>query len=49
MFSQLLVNLTSLLPFPTWRFSKSLVVAVVECTMEVAVVEEEYYILLAHL
>jgi hypothetical protein len=49
MFSQLLVNLTSLLPFPTWRFSKSLVVAVVECTMEVVVEEEEYYILLAHL
>jgi hypothetical protein len=49
MFLQLLVHLTSLPPFLPWRFSKSPVVAVVECTMEVVVEQEDYYILLAHL
>tara|TARA_Y100000361_G_scaffold27420_1_gene22416 strand:- start:388 stop:603 length:216 start_codon:yes stop_codon:yes gene_type:complete len=38
----------SLTPFPMWKFFQSLVVAVVECTMEVVVEQEDYYILLVH-
>tara|TARA_Y100000592_G_scaffold79776_1_gene125890 strand:+ start:289 stop:438 length:150 start_codon:yes stop_codon:yes gene_type:complete len=38
----------SLTPFLMWRFYKSLVVAVVECTMEVVEEQEDCYTLLAH-
>tara|TARA_A100001201_G_C4059361_1_gene192218 strand:- start:660 stop:866 length:207 start_codon:yes stop_codon:yes gene_type:complete len=45
---RILENLKSLLPLLMWRFYKSLVVAVVECTMEVVEEQEDCYTLLAH-
>tara|TARA_B100000524_G_scaffold278788_1_gene155460 strand:+ start:91 stop:240 length:150 start_codon:yes stop_codon:yes gene_type:complete len=45
---RILESLLLLLPFLMWRFYKSLVAAVVECTMEVVVEQEDCYILLAH-
>jgi len=49
MFLRILENLRLLLLLPMWKFSQSLVVAVVECIMVEVEEQEDYYTLLAHL
>tara|TARA_R100000005_G_C4945885_1_gene168433 strand:+ start:77 stop:295 length:219 start_codon:yes stop_codon:yes gene_type:complete len=45
---KILESLPSLTPLLMWRFYKSLVAAVVVCTMEVVVEQEDCYTLLVH-